>query len=171
MVFFPLYNNGLALTYPEIQLLGRNLTKTWFDANPVGGHFDFMSLRPNGTGEPKTRIDSIFSPLQQWSNIAIWKNAKKGWKMVKNHPYGRHLGFFQNGGRLLHFQQFHLVLFLSPYCPLHIPTAKLRPACNVYGGVRECNCKRTRTMPLTENHTIWPPSWSIAIPPLSVIHH
>ena len=55
--------------------------------------------------------------------------------MEKNHPYGRHLRFFQNGGRLPYFQQFHLVPFFSPYCPLHIPTAKLRPACNVYGGV------------------------------------
>ena len=45
MAFFSFYNNGLALSYPKMQFWGRNWTKTWFDAYPVGGNFDFMSLR------------------------------------------------------------------------------------------------------------------------------
>ena len=45
MAFFPFYNNGLALSYPKMQFWGQNWTKTWFEADPVGGHFDFMSLR------------------------------------------------------------------------------------------------------------------------------
>ena len=34
-----------------------------------------------------------------------------------------------------HFHQVHLVPFFNPLRPLHIPTAKPRRACNVYGGV------------------------------------
>ena len=65
------------------------------------------------------------------------KTSYRGRKWRKTAFFGCHLGFFQYGGLMPHFQQFHLVPFhtCSPLRPLHIPIAKPRRACNVYGGI------------------------------------
>ena len=133
MALFPLYT--IMVWHSHIisinEVFGSELNRNLALCTPCWRSFLFYLTQANGIGELKTRIDSIFSSLQQWSNVAIWKSSGRGRKWRKT-TCGCHLGFIQNGGRMPNFLQFHLVPFLGPQCPLNIPTAKLRPVCNVY---------------------------------------